>query len=52
MFAENNINIAAQYLQTADQIGYVVIDIEAQSRELALKELKQIDATIRVRLLH
>lgn len=52
MFAENNINIAAQYLQTADQIGYVVIDIEAQSRELALKELKQIEATIRVRLLH
>ena len=52
MFAEHNINIAAQYLQTADQIGYVVIDIEAQSRELALKELKQIDATIRVRLLH
>ena len=52
MFAEHNINIAAQYLQTADQIGYVVIDIEAESRELALKELKQIEATIRVRLLH
>ncbi|SEK47705.1 D-3-phosphoglycerate dehydrogenase [Colwellia chukchiensis] len=52
MFAEHNINIAAQYLQTAEQIGYVVIDIEAESRELALKELKQIDATIRVRLLH
>ncbi|ARD43602.1 phosphoglycerate dehydrogenase [Colwellia sp. PAMC 21821] len=52
MFAKHNINIAAQYLQTADQIGYVVIDIEVESRELALKELKQIDATIRVRLLN
>jgi len=52
MFAKHNINIAAQYLQTADQIGYVVIDIEAENRELALKELKQIEATIRVRLLH
>ena len=50
MFAKHNINIAAQYLQTADQIGYVVIDIEVESRELALKELKQIEATIRVRL--
>ncbi|ASP46620.1 phosphoglycerate dehydrogenase [Cognaticolwellia beringensis] len=52
MFANHNINIAAQYLQTADQIGYVVIDIEVENRELALKELKQIDATIRVRLLN
>lgn len=52
MFAKLNINIAAQYLQTADQIGYVVIDIEDENRALALKELKQIDATIRVRLLH
>lgn len=51
-FAHHNINIAAQYLQTADQIGYVVIDVEAENRELALKELKQIDATIRARLLH
>ncbi|MGB1261973.1 MAG: phosphoglycerate dehydrogenase [Cognaticolwellia sp.] len=51
-FAKHNINIAAQYLQTADQIGYVVIDIETESSELALKELKQIDATIRARLLH
>ena len=52
MFAKHNNNIAAQYLQTADQIGYVVIDIEVESRELALKELKQIEATIRVRLLN
>ena len=51
-FAKHDINIAAQYLQTADQIGYVVIDIEAENRALALKELKQIEATIRVRLLH
>ena len=51
-FAKHNINIAAQYLQTADQIGYVVIDIEAEDRELALKELKLIDATIRARVLH
>jgi len=51
-FAEHNINIAAQYLQTDDQIGYVVIDINSQDSALALKELKQIDGTIRARILH
>jgi len=51
-FARHNINIAAQYLQTDDQIGYVVIDIDAQDGDLALKELKQIEGTIKVRLLH
>jgi len=51
-FAEHNINIAAQYLQTDDKIGYVVIDINSQDSELALKELKQIDGTIRARILH
>ncbi|KGJ97063.1 phosphoglycerate dehydrogenase [Colwellia psychrerythraea] len=51
-FAEHNINIAAQYLQTDDKVGYVVIDIDSQDSALALKELKQIDGTIRARLLH
>jgi len=51
-FAEHNVNIAAQYLQTDDKIGYVVIDIDSQDSELALKELKQIDGTIRARILH
>jgi len=51
-FAEHNINIAAQYLQTDDKIGYVVIDIDSQDSELALSELKAIDGTIRARILH
>ena len=51
-FAHHDINIAAQYLQTDDKIGYVVIDIEAADRETALRELKQIDGTIRARILH
>ena len=51
-FAEHNINIAAQYLQTDDKIGYVVIDIDSQDSKQALKELKQIDGTIRARILH
>ncbi len=51
-FAKLNINIAAQYLQTDDQIGYVVIDIESEDSAMALKELKQIDGTVRARILH
>ena len=51
-FAENNINIAAQYLQTDDQIGYVVIDIESSNSAQALKALKAIDGTIKARILH
>jgi D-3-phosphoglycerate dehydrogenase len=51
-FADHNINIAAQYLQTDDKIGYVVIDIEAEDGEIALRELKQIEGTIRARILH
>lgn len=51
-FAEHSINIAAQYLQTDDQIGYVVIDIESTNSIQALKSLKAIDGTIRARILH
>ncbi|WP_286265558.1 phosphoglycerate dehydrogenase [Thalassotalea atypica] len=51
-FAQHEINIAAQYLQTDDKIGYVVIDVETENSEMALKELKQIEGTIRARILH
>lgn len=52
IFAEININIAAQYLQTDAEIGYVVIDIETENSALALKKLKAISGTIRARILH
>ncbi|WP_114326579.1 phosphoglycerate dehydrogenase [Candidatus Colwellia aromaticivorans] len=51
-FAEHGVNIAAQYLQTDDKIGYVVIDVESADSALALKALKAIDGTIRARILH
>jgi len=52
IFAEDGINIAGQYLQTNANIGYVVIDVEASRSEEALVKLKNIDGTIRARLLH
>lgn len=51
-FAENDINIAAQYLQTNDNIGYVVIDINSEDAENALQKMKEIEGTIRARLLN
>lgn len=51
-FAKHNINISAQYLQTDDKIGYVVMDVDIEDSETALNELKQISGTIRTRILH
>lgn len=51
-FARHNINIAAQYLQTDDVLGYVVIDVDADDSKLALKELKAIEGTVKARILH
>ncbi len=51
-FAEEHINIAAQYLQTANNIGYVVIDVQTERSDEALEKLKEIPGTIRARILH
>jgi D-3-phosphoglycerate dehydrogenase len=51
VFSENNINISGQYLQTVENIGYVVIDVDQEYSELALEKLRQIEGTIRTRVL-
>jgi len=51
-FAQHGINIAAQYLQTDENIGYVVIDVNTEHSEVALKELRAIEGTIKARILH
>lgn len=52
IFAQEGINIAAQYLQTNADCGYVVIDVETKHSEKALKKLKSIEGTLRSRILH
>ncbi len=52
IFAQEEINIAGQHLQTDANIGYVVIDVETERSEEALEKLKGIDGTIRARILH
>jgi len=52
IFFDNNVNIAAQYLQTEGDTGYVVMDVECSDVTTLMKELKQVPATIRARILH
>ena len=51
VFSENDINICGQYLQTNEEIGYVVIDVNKGYRQLALEKLRTIAGTIRTRVL-
>ena len=51
ILADNHINISAQYLQTNESVGYVVIDMDAASSPLALDKLAQVPGTIRSRVL-
>jgi D-3-phosphoglycerate dehydrogenase len=52
VFAEHNINIAAQSLMTNEAIGYLVMDIDAAYSEIALENLQRIPGTIRSRVLY
>ncbi|MFK8054248.1 MAG: phosphoglycerate dehydrogenase [Woeseiaceae bacterium] len=52
VFSDRKINIAAQYLQTSNAIGYVVMDVDVESPAELMAELKALDGTIRARLLH
>ncbi|MEE6031705.1 phosphoglycerate dehydrogenase [Avibacterium paragallinarum] len=52
IFVGANINIAAQYLQTDPKIGYVVIDVETDDCSQLLQQLREIDGTIRARVLY
>lgn len=46
------INILGQYLKTNDDIGYVVLDVDKQLSAQALRLLKDVKATIKVRMLY
>ena len=46
------INILGQYLKTNDDIGYVVLDVDKQLSAQALGLLKDVKATIKVRMLY
>lgn len=51
IFGGNDVNVSAQYLQTVGSTGYVVIDIEADYSKALIKQLSDIEGTLRVRVL-
>jgi len=51
IFSENGINIRSQFLQTNEEIGYVVTDIDVEYSKVALQKLNQVKGTIRCRVL-
>jgi D-3-phosphoglycerate dehydrogenase len=52
VFTSKGINIAAEYLQTDAEIGYVIIDTESKLDSSIIRELRSIEGTIRVRMLY
>ncbi|GAA0207127.1 phosphoglycerate dehydrogenase [Kangiella japonica] len=52
ILSDNNVNISGQYLQTQGELGYVVTDIEEGSSKTALEKMRDIEGTIRARILY
>ncbi len=52
VFARHQINILGQFLMTNTQMGYVITDVSAEYDRQVLKELKQIEHTIKFRILY
>ena len=54
VLAEHKVNIAAQYYETYNDIGYVVLDADASpvDSQRILTDIRAIDGTIRARLLY
>ena len=51
-FSVAGINIAAQFLQTSGDIGYVAIDVDTDASQVALDQIASIEGTIRCRILY
>jgi len=52
ILAAHDINIVGQYLKTNETIGYVITDIDKAYNTEVIKELKQIEHTIKFRVLY
>ena len=52
IFAAHNINIVGQFLMTNAKIGYAITDINAEYDKELFKSLKQIEQTIKFRVLY
>jgi D-3-phosphoglycerate dehydrogenase len=50
--SDNNINVLGQYLKTNDEVGYVVLDLDKKLSKRAVEILKEVNGTMKVRLLY
>lgn len=52
IFARNNINIISQFLMTKGDLGYAVTDIKTDYTDELIKQLKEIENTVKFRLIY
>ena len=52
VLAKYNLNLTAQYLATDDKVGYVIVDVDKEYNNEVLKALKNIEHTIKFRVLY
>jgi D-3-phosphoglycerate dehydrogenase len=52
ILADHGINIVGQYLKTNEAIGYVITDINKEYDKEVVKKLREIDQTIKFRILY
>ena len=52
IISDYNINIKGQYLKTLNDIGYVITDIDRKYNNEVVNSLKEIAATIKLRVLY
>ncbi len=50
--SKRGINIVGQYLKTNDDIGYVILDVDSKISREALEILKDINGTVRARMVY
>lgn len=50
-FSDNGFNIAGQYLQTNEEVGYVVIDVDKACSGEALDKIRTVPGTLKARIL-
>ena len=50
--SNGGINIVGQYLKTNDEIGYVILDVESKISKEAFEILKDIEGTVKARMIY
>jgi D-3-phosphoglycerate dehydrogenase len=52
VLAKYELNVTGQYLATDEKVGYVITDLDKEYNKKALKKLKEIEGTIKFRVLY